>query len=370
MHRLMLLIPLAAACGHSEPFTAPDTGLDQPRVPGNPARLTYATGTEMAPAWTPDGASIVYSFELTDRPGSPEADRCLGVMPVGGGTVEREICNPSAFEADSTETYDWPALNAAGDLAYVRSTRPSSVNDNRFGSLLVAPYANPAASRELRSFPFQGVSAFYPALSSLRWLSDDELVFIAVAEEIVNPCGPVFPCEQLVRYGREIHRLVASDPGPSTAVAGTSLATSVAPGESADVIYFTLANDSRVYRQTLSTGTSAAVHDFGGPIARDVHYAAGRLAVIVGGQVTVHDDDIGPVQVLDRGGLLMVVDLATGTAIEAAVPQVWFRRPAFSPDGTRLAAQGHSLIISPLPNPPPAADTTYGDGNIWLFGAP
>lgn len=370
MRWLMLLIPLAAACGHSEPFTAPDTELDQPRIPGNPAQLTYALGHETSPAWTPDGASIVYSFEVTDRPGSPESDRCLAVIPAGGGTVTREICNRSAFEADSSETFDWPALNAVGDLAYVRSTRPGTINDNRFGSLLVAPYINPAASTELRSFPFQGADAFYVELGSLRWLTDDQLVFIAMAEAVVDPCLPFASCEQLVRYGRNVHRLVASNPGTGTPVPGTGLATSVAAGENADVIYFTLADDSRVYRQALSTGASTVAHDFGGPIARDVHYAAGRLAAIVGGRVTVFDADVGPVQVFDSGGLLMVVDVATGTAVEAAVPGVWFRRPAFSPDGTRLAAQGHALIITPVPNPPPTVDTTYGNGNIWLFGAP
>ena len=48
--RLLLL-----GCGHSEPFTNPNIGTDQPFDPGPPVRLTANVGGDLQPAWTADG---------------------------------------------------------------------------------------------------------------------------------------------------------------------------------------------------------------------------------------------------------------------------------------------------------------------------
>jgi hypothetical protein len=63
-----------------------------------------------------------------------------------------------------------------------------------------------------------------------------------------------------------------------------------------------------------------------------------------------------------------VVDLGTGTDQPLDSPDFLFRRPALSPDGTRLVAEGYPLLIV---GDAQAADTTVGkSGDLYLFGAP
>src|SRR5690348_2715089 len=103
--------------------------------------------------------------------------------------------------------------------------------------------------------------------------------------------------------------------GP-VALPGTDFASGVSPGASSDEIYFTVAGDSRVFRRTVSTGETAVAHDFGSAgIARDVDVAGGRLAAVVGGRVGVATDpQLGTFQ-SDNGGIVHVVDLASGADV-------------------------------------------------------
>ena len=47
----LLPLFLLLGCGHSEPFTNPDTGTDQPFDPGPPVRLTANRGGDFEPGW-------------------------------------------------------------------------------------------------------------------------------------------------------------------------------------------------------------------------------------------------------------------------------------------------------------------------------
>ena len=112
-------------------------------------------------------------------------------------------------------------------------------------------------------------------------------------------------------------------------------------GGNADEIYYTLSGDSRVFRQTLSTGAVTVVHDFGAAgIARDVHVVGNRMAAVVGGRVAygIHPS-FGPTQ-WDSGGVLHVVDLPSGTDATLDGPGL-FRRPQVSP--CRLRRRGRGL---------------------------
>src|SRR5437879_277497 len=105
--------------------------------------------------------------------------------------------------------------------------------------------------------------------------------------------GLVYSFQRLDRPARDrclgllppdVGRLGLSGNAASLAVIpGTRFASSVAAGESADIIYYTLGGDSRVYRRVLSSGSVSVAHDFGGGIARDVQVVGSRLIAVVGG---------------------------------------------------------------------------------------
>jgi hypothetical protein len=151
------------------------------------------------------------------------------------------------------------------------------------------------------------------------------------------------------------------------AVPGTEQATGVTPVQDGAAILFTLPDDTRLYRRVLASGDVAVVHDFGpAGVARDVHASGSRVAVVVGGRVAfgVHPR-AGPVQ-WDSGGTLHVVDLDGGDDLVLDTPGRLYRRPAVSPDGSSIVAEGFPLVIT---GPASAPDTTVSrSGDLYLFG--
>ena len=362
---------LLAACSHSEPFTAPDEPLDVPLSPGVPLRLTYADGDPTAPTWTHDGDSVLYSYTRRGGGFLVEEERCLAVLPVTGGTIGREICSRSVFATQSADVFDLPALSPGGQLAFLHDGQPAA-GGTAAEALLAAPFATPSAYTVIRSFPFQG-DVFYVGLAFPRWVDESRIVGIGIAEEQIPPVCDQCP-PTLIRYGHSILIGDATAPGSMAPLAGSELATSVAPGETSDVIYYTLGNDSRIYRRSLSTGETTVAHDFGAPaIARDVHFAAGRLVAVVGGSVLLHDDELGTRQSVSLGGNLHVVTPGGTEAVVSTAQPMWFRRPALSPDGSGIVAEGATLTIEAIRGEGGVIlgyDTIPTPSAIWSIAAP
>ena len=355
------------ACGHSEPFAATDHDLDRPLIAGEPVQLTYGGGS--GPAWLPDESQVVYAGR---RLVGDSRDVCLNFLRAGGGTVQRQICNAGLADGGTVDSFASPTVAADQRLGFVHLSAPAG------GPLVAAVYAaslaQPDSRVALRTIPFLGSDgAFYVEAWSPRWLGAGEIAFLGVAQEQHDPCAGCDPI--LVTYARTIFRAGMGALGTAAPVPGITFATSFTVGESGDVLYLTLPGDSRILRYVLSTGGSETVHDFGpAGIARDVHYAAGRLAAIVGGKVLVYPDDIGPLQTGDQGGHLYLVDTGTGEERRLSDDTQWYRHPALSPTGSALAAEGFAVsFVDPSDPfaPPGAVDTLIaGVGNIWVFGSP
>jgi len=80
------------------------------------------------------------------------------------------------------------------------------------------------------------------------------------------------------------------------------------------------------------------------------------------------DPALGPVQ-WDSGGVIHVVDLGSGDEVALDPGARLFRRPALSPAGDRLVAEGYSLIITPGTSG--LADTTVSRASdLFLFTTP
>ena len=119
---------------------------------------------------------------------------------------------------------------------------------------------------------------------------------------------------------------------------GSDLASSVAVA-GGDTVYFTVDGDWRVFRLVLSANLLSVIHDFGGPIARDVQVAGTTLVAVVGGDVSfTYDSDLQPVQ-RDGGGVLHRVNLTTGDDVTLTDPSLAFRHPALAPSGTLVVAE-------------------------------
>ncbi len=338
---------LALACSHGEAFTPTTGGSDEPLQPGQPTRLTLNPLIDLSASWLPDGSGILYSFQV---PGRSDRDRCLGVLPPEGGTRRLEICDPQPEASDTIDVFGPSAAAADGRLAYVVFRARASVHTPQFSSaLLLASLTDGLTAEVLRTTPYTlSTGQFHSAISHLAWLDDNRLVY--VGQEIFYirmPVGTIGTSPDTLPTGRDIVVADVSGPVPVlTAVPNTALASSVAPGENAATIYYTVSGDSLVYRRDLGTGTTTVLHDFGGgAIVRDVQVRGSTLAAIVGGRVEfIIDPTLGPVQP-DEGGVLTVVDLTTGTeTVLDPSPLVVYRRPALSPDGSRLVAERYQVL--------------------------
>ena len=357
---LPLLIMLAiTACSHGEPFAPPDTDLDVPLAGGEPARLTFGDGVG-EPGWLPDGSSVIYGARRLD---GDRLDRCLSVLPATGGTVRREICNPSIFDESIVDVFGSPDVSAGGLLAFQYANAPGGGNP-AFAGIFAAPLDSPAVTTAVRSVPFTGPDGlFYVAISHLRWLGETDVVFIAYAQETVVPCEG---CDaEVYTHPRTLFRAAATPGSALTPVPGGAFATAVAAGATADELYFTLTADTRIYHLRLSTGEQTVVHDFlADGIARDVHFGGGRLTAVAGGRLQVVQAPVGQLQTVDEGGHLFLLEPATGLVRRLTDDTRWFRHPAISPDGTRIVGEGHAVVIS-------GPDTTVNpQPDLWIYAAP
>jgi hypothetical protein len=353
----LALPALIAACDHSTPFERPDDPPRGPLIPGDPVRLTYG-GTAAEPAWLPDASGIVFSLVDASR---PDDDRCLGVMPAVGGQVTRLLCYTAPFAGDSTDQLSHPAV-AGTDLAFVRHNRPVGSVRDRTRWLHAGAWAAGAGAAPVQSIPFMSGTVQVTSVSSLAWLASGRLAFIANGETVYLPCQG---CDAvLVEAGRQL--IVADLTGAAPALVTVPTAgnpTSVASGGSGDTFYYTLAGDTRVYRQDGAAAPPTVVHDFvGSTRVRDIDVAGGRLAAVVDGAAVEHVTDDGVL--LEGGpGLLRIVDLGTGAEQPVHRAGMLFSAPALSPDGSVIAVIGT-----------PAHTNEFGviviDGppDLWRFG--
>jgi hypothetical protein len=338
------------ACEHSAPFRPEAYGPTGPLGAGSPLRLTFNPGQDLVPAWLPDGSAIVYTGERRDR---ADRDRCLAFMPAGGGAIARHACRTTASD-DSVNVFEDAAFS--GDrVVYVHASMerfvPGIGPDAQ--QLVVAPAADPNDARVLQIIPFTAPwGTTYDALSHIAWLGPSRVA--AVGERVTYPRACSTCPADTVRTGLGIVIVDFAAAPVLTRLADGDSASSLAAAANGDTLYFTRDGDSRVYRHAFTRGLTDTLYDFQSlGIARDLTVANGRLAAVVGGTVGYTVDSVLGGSQPDHGGPLFVF---TATSLPTQLGDSWlFRRPAFSPDGTRL-------VVSAW-NGAPTAD-------LWLLQLP
>jgi hypothetical protein len=363
---------LVLACGHTDPFSTPPYGTNQPFDPTPPVRLTLNTGPDRGASWLPDGSGILYSAQ---QPGRLDADVCLAELPPDGGTQRRLVCDLTRADSGLTNAFESPAAAADGKLAFLAATSSIGGSNPASEVLAVAPSLDASGATSVQRLPYALPSEpTHSGLSQLGWLGLNELLYLAQAKLYRRPC-PLCALDTIAT-GLSVAMLSLSPAGAAPVVLpGTTFASGASPGPTSDEVYYTLGGDSRVYHRVLSTGSTSVVHDFGAAgAARDVHVAGGRLTAVVGGRVHVAPDPaVGQIQ-WDSGGTVHVVDLASDTDVTLDDEPHVFRRPVLAPSGDRVVAEGYPLIITRIFDP--VTETTTFDttvsrtGDLYLFSAP
>jgi hypothetical protein len=364
-----LALLLLLGCGHTEPFASPPTDTDRPFDPTPPVRLTLNQGPDRGAAWLPDGSGILYSAQQLGR---IDHDICLALIPPGGGTQRRLTCDLTPTGADSTDALESPAPFSDGRLAFVTVGSRIDAITPPGAAIVVAAVTDPADRTRVQSLPYTAPGErLHSGASQIRWLNSSRLIFLAERVDYHLRC---YICVEwdTITTGVDIALLDLTQPGTLPhRIPGTDFASGVSVGGSEDDIYYSLNGDSRVYRQTLSTGAVAVAHDFGpGEAVRDVHVVGNRMAAVVGGRLAYGiDPTFGPTS-WDSGGVLHLVDLDGGADV-ILDPLGLYRRPQISPSGSAVVAEGYPLIITDVPDGSGGVrpDTTVSRrGDLFLFG--
>jgi hypothetical protein len=345
---------LLLACSHGEPFGPVDHSSSDPFEPAIvPLRLTYGGGQR--PAWL-DADHLIYSF-------SDGQDQCLGILPATGGRRTRTICNASPFQSDTVDLHDESAPEPGTDrVAFVRA-RLQPATGSGLHTIVVGPLDSLPSGTVLQSAVFASSEGFMQQIGVLRWLAPGTLAFLGADDGIFTPCDTCLPV--VIRRWKSAFSLAAPDQPPSAPLTAvpipdTRFATSLAPGATADQIFVTYANDSRLVLKPLGGGGGTVVATFdAASTPRDADYANGRVAVIAGGKIGHFTDDNGdPAQGFDEGGELQIVNVASGAVTPLPSATLLFRRPRWSPDGTSLLAEGYAYQVVTVSGPfGPALDT-------------
>ena len=333
----LALLLLVAACDHGAPFTPTVPTEPGPFAPGVTARLTFNGADDRTASWLPDGSAFIYSSEELESP--DDHDRCLRVMPAAGGSVIRSICAKRPSHQDSTDVFQSAAVSPGGRLLYLRAVSRIGNQKSPRMELALGTLETPVPATALTPVPYFASSGkTHGLIASPAWLDDDHFVYLA---QYLWYQGSTFMPDTFSTGLEIVHGAVSGEGATLTVVPGTEEASSVAVGDQPGTVIATFGGDSRVYRVDLSTGARTEIWDFGAAgIARDAHLAAGKLVAIVGRSVLYQFEDAHEMFVQrDEGGDLHVVDLGSGETRVFAYVETLFRRPALSPDGSRVVVE-------------------------------
>jgi hypothetical protein len=267
-----LLLSLVAAC-HSEPFTynTPDVG---PAGAGSDVLLTF-NDVNYWPTLTEDGSGVLYAFtDESEPPVRPvtysemplfgpdtlHIHRCMGEIPVQGGTRRWEFCDNRPAQIDSLNSFSAFAMGADGRLIYAESVSPRRFPfDTARVSIWLADSATPFRRTELVRFPITLGDSVINWIADLKWTGPASFTALGQRAVLFVHCASCSSIDS-VFYGEYVLRGTITGGTASLAVvAGTAGTTAYAITDSGASILFAQVNNSNLLKVPLAGGTAVVV---------------------------------------------------------------------------------------------------------------
>jgi hypothetical protein len=252
----LLLAALAMACGHSEAFDSsrPDVG---PSSTGPDVLLTFSSNQNYWPILTEDGSGVLYAF-IDPAASVIPSHRCIGLLPVAGGTRFWQWCDNRGTQRDSSNSFTAFALGSDGRLLYVETTVPKAFPfQTQQVALWLADSASPFRRRVLTTLPVTVGDSLITWFADMAWTGPN--TFLAVGQQYLpqgNSDGTidsVFRAEQLVRG-------TITDQGAAlVAVPGTAGATGYSLAEGGASIVFTQIDNVNLMKVPAAGGVPVIV---------------------------------------------------------------------------------------------------------------
>src|SRR5690606_38766206 len=199
---------------------------------------------EMA-SLSPDGNLLVYSYE---RP-TADGDRCLGIIPSGGGTRRVEQCAWRLDETAFSDGLDQAALTDDGRALFNRHRGMVGNLTSSVGVLMIGDLDALHAARPILTLLDRppGASAKWDDFREPQWLGDDTFLGLGARRHLVNALCPKGCPSDIIRYpaldtvvvGVELARVrLTGGQATVTSIAQAPGAVTYALDRASQVIYF------------------------------------------------------------------------------------------------------------------------------------
>jgi hypothetical protein len=189
----VLVMLCAVGCSHTDPYpTAPS--LLGPESAGPEIRLTWNADQDYWPLLTGDSTSFLYEFVDSSQYNLAQyRHRCLGLMPLAGGTRRWQWCDNGAAMRDSLNSFTAYAIGHNGQLLYVEAVGPDGAGLlAREATLWLADTATPFRRIPLLVMPVVVGDSTINSLGDLSWTGETE--FTALGQRMI-------PAEHCVSSG-------------------------------------------------------------------------------------------------------------------------------------------------------------------------
>jgi hypothetical protein len=258
-------VVLGGGCSHEAPFASDATQLGA-RTAGADVLLTYNGDQDYWPTLTEDGTGVLYAFVNTELTAPQIIHRCMGIMPVSGGTRSWQYCDNRAALGDSLSSYGAFAAGNDGRLLYAEGAVPRALS---FGvgavTLWLADTAHPYRRTALAVLPLTVGDSGISWIGQLAWTSPTTFVALGqryfAATQCAPPqskpmCGAVL--DSVFYGGTLIRGTITGTTATLTAIAGGAGATSFSLADNGASIVFTQRDNNNLMKVPLAGGTATA----------------------------------------------------------------------------------------------------------------
>lgn len=332
---------LASGCGHSDAFNASRTDVG-PSSGGADVVLTFNADQNYWPTLTSDSSAVLYQFIDVNLGSIAPRHRCMGLLPVAGGTRFWQWCDTRASEEDSSTSFAAYAVDHGGQLLYIETTTPRLFPFQTPNTTLwLADTAAPFRRRPLVTLPVVIGDSTIDWLADLTWTGPNTFVglgqrFFIAGHGVTSFIDSVFRGMAVVRG------TITGHDAALVAVPGTAGATGFSLAEDGASIVFTRLDNTNLMKVPASGGVAETV----GPVTPRANLqilgvsCRGSTCVAAVGPASL-SSVTGTAQPVGTGPFeLRSISLATGAAATILTSSLVLSSPLLLPSGDVVAQAG------------------------------
>jgi len=345
------MLGLATACSHPDAFayTAPDVG---PYGTGSDVLLTF-NPMNYWPTATADGSGVIYAFVDESEAAVPPVTqfelaqshihRCIGELPVAGGTRHWEYCDNRPVNADSLSSFTAFAMDSAGRLLYAEAVTPRRFPfDTSRSALWLADSATPFRRTFLARLPITLADSTVNWIGGLQWTGPSS--FIALGQQMLYAGhGINQSAVDTIFHGQVLIAGVITGAGATlTAIPGTAGASGFAVAENGASVVFTRRDSTMLFKVPVAGGAATTITVTPRPFMQLTGVSCrGATCVVSLGPLTLWRSNTEPAPPTGTGGFeLRRVSLPGGDATTILSRSTVLSSPVLTPAGDVIAQVG------------------------------